>query len=192
LEAVEVARNAREEAEKEALAVKEVAAEQGRLEGFEQGRQEGFGQGQVEGKNSYADLTKNLTSVLTSLSEERKKIIADFQPLLIELVGESLKRCLKKESENSSMVIEFVKEVLRKAQDRVDLKLHLNPADVGEIETQKKQLQLSVGAGELEIIPDARIERGGCLLETEAGSVDARIATIVDQVKETLNFELKK
>ncbi len=192
LETEEILRNAREEAEKEAIGIKGIAAEQGRQDGFEKGKEEGLAQGLAEGKNSYVDLVKSLNAVLGSLAEERKKIIADFQPLLVELVGESLKRCLKKESENGLMVVEFVNEVLRKAQDRVDLKLHLNPADVAEIESRKEELQLSVGTGGLTIVPDARIERGGCLLETEAGSVDARLSTIVGQMQESLTSELKK
>ncbi|HJT24578.1 MAG TPA: FliH/SctL family protein, partial [bacterium] len=85
------------------------------------------------------------------------------------------------------MVLDLAQEVIKKAQDQVHLKLHLNPEDVEEVEAQKEQLQLSVGAGELEIVPDARIERGGCVLETEAGSVDARLSTVVEQIKGSLS-----
>ena len=87
------------------------------------------------------------------------------------------------------MVVEFSREALSKAQDRVHLKLHLNPEDLREVELQKDQLKLSVGAGHLELVPDARIEKGGCLLETEAGSVDVRLPTLVSQAKEALSSD---
>jgi flagellar assembly protein FliH len=191
-EADDMLNTAKEEAEKESNAIRDAAREQGHQEGFEKGKQDGFAQGEVEGKNSYSALMTNLNSLMDNLTSERKKLVADLQPMLVELVGEALKRCLGKEAENGTLVVEFVKEALAKAQDKVQLKLHLNPDDMAEIEAQKKQLQLSVGVSEMELIADARVERGGCLLETEGGSVDVRLNTVVEQVKESLTSEMKK
>jgi flagellar assembly protein FliH len=191
-EADDILNTAKEEAEREAGSIREMAKEQGHKEGFDNGRQDGFTQGEIEGKNSYSDLIKNLNGLMGNLTTERKKIVADLQPLIVELVGEALKRCLNKEAENGTLIIGFVREALSKAQDKVQLNLHLNPDDIAEIEAQKKQLQLTVGAGEMELVADARVERGGCLLETEGGSIDVRLNTVVEQMKESLMFEMKK
>jgi flagellar biosynthesis/type III secretory pathway protein FliH len=191
LEAEKIIQAAKVESEKDAFLIKESAIEQGKKEGFEEGRREGFEQGSNEGKNGYSELVKNLTSIMAEMGDERKELIGELQPILVELVGESLKKCLKREAENGSMVVEFVKDALLKAQDRVELKLHLNPLDADEIESHKKNLQLSVGTKALVIVPDARIDRGGCLLETEAGTVDVRIPTIIKQVKDSFARDLK-
>jgi len=66
----------------------------------------------------------------------------------------------------------------------------VNPADLEEFEANRERLQLTVGSGPLELVADARIEQGGCLLETEAGSIDARLTTIASQVKESLDLGL--
>jgi len=106
------------------------------------------------------------------------------------LTAQALHQCLRNEAKiNKEMVGGLVEETLKKAHDRVRLIVHLNPSDAGEVEAQKSRLKLSVGAGELEIVPDARIEQGGCLLETEAGWVDARLSTIASQAKSALNRE---
>ncbi len=192
-EANDLLNKAKEDAEKEIQLIKEAANEAGKKEGIERGHQEGFDQGRVEGQQSYSEVMKKWNGLLEVLTSERRKLLADLQPVLVELVGEALHHCLKKEAKrHGPMVLEFVQDVLKKAQDRVHLKLHLNPDDVEEVEIQREQLQLSVGAGGLEIFPDARIERGGCLLETEAGAVDGRLTTIVDQVKESLTNEMTK
>lgn len=191
-EADEILNIAREEAEKESGAIRETAREQGHKEGFDKGNQEGFVEGEIAGKNSYSDSIKNLNGLMENLTIERKKLIGDLQPLLVELVGAALKRCLNREAENGGLVVQLAQEALSKAQDKVRLKLHLNPDDVSEIEAHKKQLQLTVGAGEMELIADGRVERGGCLLETEGGTVDVRLNTVVDQVKESLMSEMKK
>jgi flagellar assembly protein FliH len=190
-EADEILNISREEAEKESGAIRETAKEQGHKEGFDKGNQEGFVEGEIAGKNSYSDSIKNLNGLMENLTSERKKLIGDLQPLLVELVGEALKRCLNQEAEKGSLVVQLAQEALSKAQDRVHLKLHLNPDDMSEIEAHKKQLQLTVGAGEMELIADGRVERGGCLLETEGGTVDVRLNTVVDQVKESLMSEMK-
>ena len=191
-EADKILSSAREEAEKESSVIRETARVQGNKEGFEQGKPEGFTQGMVEGKSSYSNSIKNLNGLMESLTIERKKLIGDLQPLIVELVGVALKKCLNEEANKGNLVVNFVGEALLKTQDRVHLKLHLNPGDMNEIEAHRNELQLTVGAAEIELIADARIERGGCLLDTEGGTVDVRLNTVVDKVKESLTFEMKK
>lgn len=187
-EANDLISKAKEEAEKEIQNLRETAGEEGRKQGFEKGLQEGNEKGREEGRQTYFEAVKKWNVMLETTIQERKKLLGELQPILVELLGEALHRCLKKEAKrHSQMVVDFAKEVIQKAQDQVHLKLHLNPEDIEEVEAQKDQLQLSVGAGELELVPDARIEMGGCVLETEAGSVDSRISTVVGQVKESLN-----
>jgi flagellar assembly protein FliH len=189
-EANDIVAKAKEEAEKEIQLMKDSAAESGHREGHEKGRRDGFEKGREEGRQTYDELVRKWNSLLDGVASERKKLIGELHPLLIELVSNALTLCLKNEAEKSSnLVLGLAEEVLKKAQDRVHLKLHLNPEDVVEVETQKARLRLSVGAGMLELMPDARIEKGGCVLETEAGSVDARISTVVSQIKESLQAE---
>ncbi len=191
-EADKVLSIAREEAEKEAGIIRETAREQGYKEGLEKGMPEGFSQGVIEGKSSYSDLLNNLNGLMESLTIERKKLVGDLQPFLVELVGEALKKCLKGEADKGNLVVNLVREALLKAQDRVHLKLHLNPDDMNEIEAHRHELQVTVGAGEMELVADERIERGGCVLDTENGTVDVRLNTVVDKVKESLTSEMKK
>jgi flagellar assembly protein FliH len=190
-EANDVLTKAKDEAEKEIQIMKEAAAENGQREGLEKGRREGFDKGREEGRQTYDDLVRKWNGLVEGIAPERKKLLGELQPLLVELVSKALTLCLKKEAEKSSdLILGLAEEVLKKAQDRVHLKLHLNPADVREVESQKARLQLSVGTGALELMPDARIEKGGCVLETEAGSVDARLSTVVSRIKESLQAEL--
>jgi flagellar assembly protein FliH len=186
-EADDLATKAREESEKEIQALKDAASEEGRKLGFEKGLEEGLQKGRAEGAQSYSEAIQKWDGLQGETLEERKRLLGEMQPLLVELVGEALHRCLKRIAETDRQVaVETVKEVLRKAQDRVHLKLHLNPKDSSEIESRRQELQLSVGVGALEIIPDGRVEPGGCVLETEAGSVDGRLSTVASQVKESL------
>jgi flagellar biosynthesis/type III secretory pathway protein FliH len=179
---------AKEEAEKEIQQLKETASEEGRKQGLARGLEEGFERGRIEGQANHAGAIQKWNKVLEETLAQRQKLLSEMQPLLVELVGDVLHQCLKRKADGDrQMVVEFAEEALKKAQDRVHLKLHLNPADVDEVRAQGEKLRLSVGAGALEMIPDGRIEQGGCLLETEAGSVDVRLSTVVSQAKEALS-----
>ncbi len=180
---------ATETARVESEKIKAEAVEGGRKEGHELGYQAGLTAGQEEGKKTYSGVVNDLNSVFQKTVEERKKLLGEMKPLLIELVGEALQACLKKKAKNGAIVVHFVEEALKKALGRTKLMVHLNPADVEAVEAEVQNLQLAVGAGEIELVPDARIEQGGCLLETEAGSVDAQIPTVVSQVKAALGDE---
>lgn len=187
-EANDLITKAKEEAEKEIQGLKEAASEEGRKLGTEKGRLEGLEKGGEEGRRAYSEAIKKWNGMAEAAVEERKRLLGELKPILVELVGEALHRCLQKEAKrHHQMVLDLAQEAIKKAQDQVHLKLHLNPEDVEEVEAQRELLQLSVGAGDLEIVADARIERGGCVLETEAGSVDAKLSTVVNQVKESLS-----
>lgn len=175
-----------EKAKAEAEKIKTDAQEAGRKEGYDSGYRTGLGEGKQEGQKAYSGVVTNLSSVLQKTVEERKELLGEMKPLLVDLVGEALQAVLKKKAKGGPIVVHFVEEALKKAVGRAGLKVHLNPADVEAVELEIQNLQLSVGAGEIELVPDARIEQGGCLLETEAGSVDAQLPTVVSQVKDAL------
>lgn len=188
-EAEKIVSEAREKARSEAEKIKSDAEAAGRQEGHAAGYEAGMGEGKQEGLKAYSGVVENLSSVFQKAVEERKELLGEMKPMLVELVGEALQACLKKKAKNGQIVVHFVEEALKKAQGRVKLVAHLHPADVEAVETQMESLQLSVGAGEIELVPDARIEQGGCLLETEAGSIDTQLSTVVAQVKDALNDE---
>jgi len=189
-EANDLLAKGKEEAEKEIQMLRETAQSEGRQEGIEKGRSEGLEAGKEEGKRSYDQVVSRWNGMLGKLVEERKTLLTDLKPVVVELTGEALRRCLKDEAaKHGQMVVEFVQEALHKAQDKVHLKLHLNPEDMREIEAQKERIGLAVGVQGMELIPDSRVELGGCRLETEAGSVDVQIPTVVEQVKKALESD---
>jgi flagellar assembly protein FliH len=190
-EVQEILTKAREEAEKESVSLKEESKVSARLEGLELGRLEGFQKGKEEGSKAFDGALQKWERMAQQLLIDRHNVLSDMKSLLAELLEQALMRCLQKEAKrHKQMAVDFAEEAIKKAHDRVLLKLHVNPADLEEFEANRERLQLTVGSGPLELVADARIEQGGCLLETEAGSIDARLGTIASQVKESLDLGL--
>jgi flagellar assembly protein FliH len=159
----------------------------GREQGLEAGKADGLVAGRAEGLREYDAKIRSWDDLLRSAAENRKQAISDLEDLLVELVGEALHKCLQRETqERPAIVVDLVRAVLQKAHDRVSLRIHLNPEDVERVNSVKSELKLSIGAGDLVLVPDGRVEKGGCLLETESGSVDARLGTLASQAQDAL------
>jgi flagellar assembly protein FliH len=188
-EAQEILGQAKQQAEKEMDDQKELIKATSRVEGMAIGKEDGFKNGKEEGIKSFEASIQKWDRMAQELLVYRQGIIAELKPLLVRLLEESLLRCLRREAENHKlMAVEFAEEALRKAHDRVQLKLHVNPDDMEVLVAHRENLRLSIGSGPLELVADARVEKGGCLLETEAGTIDVRLATVAAQMKDSLNL----
>lgn len=86
---------------------------------------------------------------------------------------------------------EAILSVARKAMSQVrfcrKLVLKLSPEDLEVAVSQRSKLMEAVQAtGEIEILPDPRIRRGGCMVETEAGEVDATLESQLEALEKAL------
>jgi len=64
----------------------------------------------------------------------------------------------------------------------------LNPNDLALLEQhQSALLNRAGGAAVLRFRPDARIDRGGCLVETKFGEIDARRETKIELLRKAVN-----
>jgi flagellar assembly protein FliH len=186
-EAVEVRTRIEMEARAAAEEARRKAEEEGRARGFDEGKAQGFVAGDAAGRQAHEGKIREWDGLLASALRERRQALGDLEEVLVDLVGVALAKCLRKEAvERPAMVVEMAAHALERAQDRVRLRIHLNPEDVERVHVEKDRLQLSVGTGALELVADGRVEKGGCLVETEAGSVDARLGTLVTQTQDAL------
>lgn len=71
------------------------------------------------------------------------------------------------------------------------LRIHVRPADLEAVRTQRLRLAEAMGHDEIEWIEDAAIEMGGCVIESEVGIIDARLETQL-RVLERLLLESRR
>ncbi|MBI2981083.1 MAG: hypothetical protein HYY44_02075 [Deltaproteobacteria bacterium] len=149
-------------------AVEEKAQEKTR--GHEEGRQEGLAE---------------LTGRIVEAEAEREKILSGQESEIIGMVMEIAGKIVARELEKGA-VIDIVREALNKAiGDRVVVKVH--PNDRKRLE---KELPPFVDPMKtLQLREDAGVTPGGCLVETELGTVDARLETQWAAIRKALGFE---
>ncbi len=169
---------------------------------FENMKQDVFNSGVEEGKNRGAEIERvkteplmdNLQKLVVSLSEEKKNVMLEAEELIIKLAFQIGSKILQKEVEkDDKIIIQIVKGSLKYASEMTEIKLYLNDEDANVIQTHRRELGLNPISSEgLEIIRDSNIERGGCIVETNAGVIDATVSSKLNQIWENLNKGISK
>lgn len=120
----------------------------------------------------FDNLIKNFYHEVDSFNRKVEKMI-------VTLAVEISRKVLRKEiDENDEFILGQVREALRRVLGVSKVRLRINPDDERVIREHKPELlQMADSIRELVIETDPSIERGGCILESELGNVDARIST---------------
>jgi flagellar assembly protein FliH len=91
---------------------------------------------------------------------------------------------------DDQIVLRQIQEAMRRVSGIDRLKLRINPQDESLIKSHRNEIVASGDAvHELVIETDDTIEKGGCVLESDAGNVDARLSTQLKQIEAALISE---
>lgn len=152
--------------------------------GYEAGREEGFNSGNAEVER----LVDRIHTVLNKSIEKRIEIIDEAESQLIDLVLQISRKVIKVVSENQkNVVINNVVQALRKMKSRGDVAIKVNLADL-EITTEhtKDFLRMVENVKSITILEDSSVDKGGCIIETDFGQIDARISSQLKEIEEKI------
>ncbi len=172
------------ELEATAAAKLDAAEREASKRGREEGREEGFREGRAEVQR----LVDRLHVVLERAMTKRGEILDEAEAQVVELVLLISKKVVKVISENQkSVVVQNIAQALRKLKTKSDVIIRVNLADL-ELATEhiKDFVQLTENAKKVQVIEDTTIDRGGCVIETDFGEIDARIASQLRELEEKI------
>jgi flagellar biosynthesis/type III secretory pathway protein FliH len=117
--------------------------------------------------------------LLTSARAEAERVRRDAEPELRALAVKIAEKILGREmSLDPSAVGDVAAEALRAAGEPDQLVIRAHPDDVAALERERPRLMERMrDARAVTVHADAEVERGGCVLETPLGLVDARLST---------------
>ena len=153
-------------------------------EGFEAGREAGF----KEGKTEVTRLIERLHTMLERTMDKREEILAETEQQIVDLVLLMTRKVVKVISENQrNVVTSNIIHALRKVKGRADVIVRVNLADVGlTTEHTKDFLAAAENIKGLTVAEDLTVDAGGCIIETDFGSVDARIASQLHELEQRI------
>jgi flagellar assembly protein FliH len=158
--------------------------EEARKEGFSQGREEGY----TDGKAEVERLVDQLHKVISSAVEKRNEIIDESETQLINLVLQISQKVIKVISENQkNVVVNNVIQSLRKLKTRGDVVIRVNLDDVQLTSDHIKDFMRMVeNVKSITVVEDSSVDKGGCILETDFGEIDARISSQLKEIQDKI------
>lgn len=154
-------------------AARERAAEMDReaQAAYERRREEGYRDGREEGRLEHAE--KVLETVLSSV-----EYIEGIESTLVRVVSEAIRKVIGEVDENER-IVRIVRNALTTVRNQQRVLIRVAPADEKPVREALAAMLTAVPGSTsfVDVVADARLERGACLLESELGVVDASLET---------------
>ena len=146
-------------------------------EAYEKGFAQGQKDGETIGRKKYEILHQRLEKVIKGLEKEIAEHVLSLEPQLFSLIKLMVEKLVLKEVSTHPEVIRAVlREALGHVVEQARVKIRLHPDDTEFLEEVLPSLKEELSRiREFEVVPDANLKRGGCLLETDFGLVDATL-----------------
>jgi flagellar assembly protein FliH len=189
--AEEESERVREAAEIEAGKIRSQAEEErdkvfseARKNGYDEGRDEGWKEGLAEAGR----LIDRLHKILDAAIEKRQEIIDEAETQLIDLVLLISRKVVKVISENQkNVVINNIVQALRKLKSRGDVAIRVNLADLDlTTEHVKDFMRMAENVKSITVLEDSSVDKGGAVIETDFGQIDARISSQLREIEEKI------
>jgi flagellar assembly protein FliH len=170
----------RREAQENASALEREAYEKG----FAQGEKDGVELGQRKALK----LIENIENLLRSMDDLKQEILALYEREIVELVLAVAEKVIHRTIRSDDAAIKgTVLSALKLAAEKSKATLRVNPEDVDYVEELRPEFFAAVKELKaLTVTSDPSITRGGCLLESPYGDVDARIETQLEKIHQCL------
>jgi flagellar assembly protein FliH len=157
----------------------------------------GLEQGRAEVIAGHQDnINKAVASLEASMHEMQRIRQRDVEHMEAETVRLALaiaKKVIGNQTEHQAVIQHVVKQAMQKVNDTRHLVIKLNPKDLDTVHDLRQELIPADDFGTVfRMEADEGVQRGGCVIETKLGDVDARIDTQIKIIEELLVDQLPK
>jgi flagellar biosynthesis/type III secretory pathway protein FliH len=137
-------------------------------------------------KSMYSELCRTLENLITRLNQFHNEVLSNHKEEIARLSVEIARKILMQKVRDGDYEIELiVKETLQNAPAHQDLVVHLNPEDLVNFKKAQRDDAEGVLAG-VELVPDAKIGRAECVLESPKGIIKSLINEHLEQIGKAL------
>ena len=149
--------------------------------GYDKGHQEGYEKGVAEVER----LVDRMHRILEAVMQRREEILADTESQIVELVILMARKVIKILSENQkNVVMANTLAALKKVKTRGEVTLRVNLEDVKLTSSHAQEFIEHVeNIKGITVLEDSAVEKGGCIVETDFGAIDARISSQLQELE---------
>ncbi len=161
---------------------------------FDEGYQQGYDLAQSQLSEKYEEeLNKKydeLNNLIAGINEKIKEYENLFSEKVLDFSFFISEKVIRHEIKNESIIKKSLGEAVKKVLGANTLIIKLNPDEIETISKENEQLLSNNSFSKISFEADERVEPGGCIIESEIGSVDARISSQLNEIKKILDAEV--
>jgi len=148
----------------------------------EQEKEKGFLEGKDEG---YAKVTEELARMKSENAEIMENLESEALKLIYEIAAKVIGDAVKF---NDDDLLGLIKQALHSAMGG-DLVVFVNPADLERVKAKESQLVNAINATQsLHIKATDNVKEGGCMVESDLGTIDASLEIQLEALKKALGL----
>lgn len=176
------------QAKVEAEELKTAAKEEGYRLGYDEGYATALEQVKKEMETAIEEANIKAKRIIEVAECEKKETILKAEREILAIVTAVAEKIIKEKfAENHTLVVEVIKKALEKVKNQRKINIRVSMDDYEFVLQSKLIFESMLDSDfELSIIPDKLIDNGGCIIESENGTVDARLETQLDAIKKAV------
>ena len=164
----------------------EALARQAETEGYKVGYSRGYAEGLEIARHALDQEVANVRSIAQRLAQARQQMLENLEGEIVALSLAIARKVIGEEAaHNEQVIIHTVQRAVRQLGRRGPYRIRLNPQDAQYL-AERWKVQDDLNGMEWELVPDERVTPGGCILESGAATVDARLETQLNLIQKAL------
>lgn len=150
-----------------------------RMEGFQEGQQKGF----EEGRQIAQSLIDEALDTKAAAIEQYQEMLLAAEPEMVQMILDITSKVLNKEMEEQSYILSLVQLAINQCTYTTDVVLKVSEEDFHYVQMEKEKiLTLCPSVENIDIKIDRGMTRGGCVIESPVGTIDAGVQTQLDYI----------
>jgi len=156
-----------------------------RKNAYEQGFSEGVTKGSETQKNEVLTVMDTLRTLMEEVGTFKEKTLEASEKQLLDLCFSMAEMVVHQEiSQDKRVILSVLKAAFRNIVERENIKIRINPDDYQYmVEIKTDFINSMDGVRNVFFEEDGSISRGGAVIETSSGEVDARISEQLNEIK---------
>ena len=132
-------------------------------------------------------------AMLSGFARQRRELLADLQPYVVHISVEIARRIVRRELRTDpGMITRIAESALEQIGAAANVRVRVHPLDAQVLERSMMEIVSAPDeAAAIEVVPDAAVEQGGCVVESDRGIVDARLRTQFEEIQTSLLASLE-
>ncbi|WHH58932.1 FliH/SctL family protein [Petroclostridium sp. X23] len=184
-EAEEIVDNARKMSKK-LLEDARKQAEEMRLLALDEAREQGYNDGYQEITSKAEDLLQESEKIKQQAQEQYIALLESAEKDMVDIIFNIAKKVIGDALDTKPDTIHsLTKKALLRCKGYETVVLRISPEDYETVVEHKENIiKLSGFSGELQIKKDLSLHKGGCIVETPAGSIDSSVETQLNAIEQ--------